>query len=858
MKIGKFIIIFFSVAVFAVYINSCSYLTYSTVTKSSNTDSAYSEPEPDYDVTLDFDYQDFTSYLYMGNRIENFTAYFNTYFKAQQDYDEAFDEFRLSFIAIFNRSIDSLLVNPPVTQSVKDKLNKSIERSSKIIQFHKNSKYIDDAVLLIGKSYYFLSDYINAERKFNEFLSKFSSSVLTDEAILYLARTKNKLSKDKEAENIYLRLLENETEGEIKSLAARDYGVLEYRKGRPEEAAKYFRKSIEYTNDNVRKAESQFILAKLVSLYEPELAAAEYNKVLDYTSDFDLSFYGRLNYAKGLTYNKKFNLADEELTSLRKKYRDEIGYAQLVDLELANNLYAQNKINEAMDKYYEVIVKYPNSIASADAYYFIGRHEEEIENDYLNALVNYKKSVQENASSDYYLLVSEKVSDLDRYFTLQSEVTDSEPINIPENNFEVEKYRAFYNEEKGIEQFNETNKGGNNNDGNDKSGNENDGDQRGDGKGKSGGYKNHYFKNPGDSTEDPIRDGKWDEEQPRNPENSDPGGNQNNPGKKNNPGDEKNSDKTEKDESATDIDTSNVNTDSLKRVQEELDLKAKKDKEFNGYYELAELFTYKLDRSDSAEFYLNLLLQKFNEPEQQSKVLYTLGNFYKSTGKDVKAMETFSKLIGDYSNTIYAIEAKKIIGEVITEDDVVTGTSDIDFKKALELYNDQKYSEAVDLLRNIRSNARQDSIKAKALYGIGFVFENGPLNKDSSLYYYGVLRSEYPESIYTQKISELLDYFAALEENNANDSLNRNSENDTLNDLSDTNNVAPQEINNEDDKKEEVVNPEDENNKTENTEVSPEETGQDGKSQLTPEEIQEMLREAEKEGGDPPPPPPDN
>ncbi|MFZ1323267.1 MAG: tetratricopeptide repeat protein [Ignavibacteria bacterium] len=852
MKIGRYIIILFSVTAFAVYLSSCSYLTYTTVTKSSITDSTYTESDPDYDVTLDFDYQDFTSYLYMGNRIENFTAYFNTYFKAQQDYDEAFDEFRLSFIAIFNRSIDSLLVNPPASQNVKDKLNKSIERSSKIIQFHKNSKYIDDAVLLIGKSYYFLSDYINAERKFNEFLSKFSSSVLTDEAILYLARTKNKLNKEKEAENIYLSLLKNETDGEIKSLAARDYGVLEYRKGRPEEAAKYFRKSIEYTNDNVRKAESQFILAKLVSLYKPELAANEYKKVLDYTSDFDLSFYGRLNYAKGLTYNKKFNPADEELTSLRKKYRDEIGYAQLVDLELANNLYAQNKINEAMDKYYEVIVKYPNSIASSDAYYFIGRHEEEIENDYLNALVNYKKSVQENASSDYYLLVSEKVTDLDRYFTLQSEVTDSQPIEIPQENFEVERYRAFYNEEKGIDQFNETNKGGNNNEGNNKSGNENDGDQRGDGKGKPGGFKNHYFENLRDTTEDPIREGKWEEGQPEDQRNTDPGGNQNNPGKGNNDGDERN---TENNDASTENDTNIVNTDSLKKVQEELDIKAKFEKEFNGYYELAELFTYKLDRSDSAEFYLKLLLQKFNEPEQQSKVLYTLGNFYKSTGKDVKAMETFSKLIGDYSNTIYAIEAKKIIGEVITEDDVVTGSADIDFKKALELYNDQKYSEAIDLLRSIKSNAKQDSIKAKALYGIGFVYENGFLNKDSSLYYYGVLRSEYPESIYTQKISELLDYFAALEENNANDSLNRNSENDSLKDASDTNNVAPPQINNEDDKKEEVVNPEDENQNSDNTEVNPDNSGLDGKGQLTPEEIQEMLRDAEKEGNDPPPPP---
>jgi len=746
-------------------------MTHRTVSNGVVLDSTNYDPEPNYDISLDFDYQDFASYMFMGNRVENFTAYFNTFFKANEDFDEALDEFRTSLISFYNRRLDSLGVTPTVSGVIKEKMDKAIERASKIIQFHKNSKFIDKAVLLIGKSYYYKGDYFNAERKFNEFLSKLSSSLLADEAILFLGQTKVKLGKNEEGAAIFKNLLKSSSNIEIRSLAARDLGIAEYNRNNFSEAVNYFKAAIEFSEDKERKAEGQFILAKILSAYKPELASNEYKKVMDYTSDFDLTFFARLNSAKGLIHNKDFRNATEVLTDIRKKYRDVPEYTQLVDLELANDLYGQIKFNEAKEKYFEVIVKYPNTVASSDAYYYLAKHEEVVNKNYINALINYKKAVEENPTSDFHKESAGKVSTFERYFTLVGDIQDTIKADIPTANAEVEKFRKKYNEEKGVEQ--QQQKGDNKN--GPEAPKEGDGDQTGNGKGRPGGIK--VFLNA-------IADTLEDEKNQQLPSN-DPTPNNKKKGNKN----IKNQSDSLK---PKDNDSLNLQmNDSLKAVNDSLQIKTKEEKVFNAYYELAELFIYKLESKDSAEYYLKLLLTKYPESDKQAKVLYTLGNFYKNSNRKIEAEETLKKIISNYPNTIYANESKKIMGIKVNDSDLFQNPVEEIFKQALSLFNDNKFLFAIAKLQEVETNYPKDTLVAKALYGIGWIYENKFIGKDSSttkdsssnfkdssfnfkdnsylnykdssITYYKKLREKFPESEYARKISPALDYIASLE-----------------------------------------------------------------------------------------------
>ena len=822
----------------------CSYLTHKTYSTENTPDSgSIIVPDPNYNVTLDFDYQDFVSYFYMGNRVENFTAYFNTFYRSKEDFDAAYDEYRSTIISQYNKRLDSLGTVVPINASVKDKLDKAIERSSKIIQFSKNSKYIDEAVLIIGKSYYFQGLYFKAERTFNEFLSKFSSSPLADDAILFLGQTKLRLGKKDEGEKIFKTLAKDADDQVVKSLAYRNLGIMAFNSGNSQKAVEYFESSIKYAVSDERKAEEQFILSKIYSVYKPELAAESYKKVLDYTSDFDLKFYSRLNYAKGLVYNKSFTKADEELDDLRYKYREEPAFTQLVDLEIANSYYAQGKYPQALDKYYEVIVKYPNTAVSSDAYYFLGKHEEEVNKDYLNAYVNYKKATEENINSDYIRESETKSATFQQYFTLEGEIKDSSKVDIPTANANVEKFRRKYNEEKGIENPEETNKN-TNDQGNDNKGNQNnnpDGTRKGEDEGKPGGvketavyYDDDSLKNreraPDENIIIPENEGQPD--QNVKPEGKNPGQTEiPTEGSNENP-----------DEMLSDS-LNSLRLDSINAAQEIAIQKEKEEKKFNAYYGLAELFMYNMQQNDSAEYYLKLLLNEFRESDKRTKILYTLGNFYKNIDKKEEGDSVFQLIIDNYPNTVYANESRKILGLKLEKNVNLNPVDDL-FTNALLQLDSNNYIQAISELEKVEKLFPNDTMVAKSLYSIGWIYENKLVNKDSALSYYNKLRTKFPESEYTFKISPVLDYITSLEQQNKSDSTKVNPEG------SDSLKTAPEEVTSdkgvegdEENKKETVEETKPEENVKETT--KPEE---EGKTTLSQEEIDRLLKETENDG----------
>lgn len=828
MTLAKQLLLVLTISLLLSYQTGCNFITHRTLSNGAVLDSTNDDPEPNYNISLDYDYQDFASYIFMGNRIENFTAYFNTFFKANEDFEEALAEFKTSLISFYNRRLDSLGVTPVVTGGMKDKMDKAIERASKIIQFHKNSKFIDNAVLLIGKAYYYEGDYFNAERKFNEFLSKLSSSDLADEAILFLGQTKVKLGKNEEAVTIFKNLVNNSDDNEIRSLAAGELGIAEYNRGSYSEAVNYFKAAIDFSKTKDRKAESQFILAKVLSTYKPELAANEYKKVMDYSSDFDMTFFARLNSAKGLNYNKDYSNATELLTDIRKKYRDVPEYTQLVDLEIANNLYGQKKLKEAKDKFFEVIIKYPNTVASSDAYYYLAKHEEDVNKNYVNALVNYKKAIEENPSSDFQRESAGKVTTFEKYFTLVGDIKDTIGAEIPTANAELEEFRRRYNDEKGIEQTLENGIEG------PRVPKDNDGDQTGEGKGRPGGNK-VFLKVHRDSTED-VKEPPPLLEQPM----SSP---RNNKGKNNTKDNSENPEGSDTSDSNGNDSLSSFQNDSLKAINDSLEARVKEDKVFNAYYELAELFLYNLESNDSAEYYLKLLLTKYPESEKQAKVLYTLGTFYKNTNRKSEADETLGKIISNYPNTIYANESKKIMGIKVSDSDILQDPVDEIFKQAMMLINESKYAFSIAKLQEVEQNHPDDTLVAKALYGIGWIYENklagsdsSSINyKDSSIVYYKRLREKFPQTEYALKITPVLDYLASLE---VGDTTSAPSPTDTTG-------ISPKDTTSIEAGTDSGIEKEKKEQNPEEVIVDPNNSGEENK--LSQDEIDRLLKESETE-----------
>jgi tetratricopeptide (TPR) repeat protein len=97
--------------------------------------------------------------------------------------------------------------------------NLAIKKSYKLLDVYPNSKWCDDALLLIGKSYYFMTNYTDASKTFNELFANFPNSNLQAESHLYYAKTLLKENKYELAESEFLAITKSDAKDNIKSEA---------------------------------------------------------------------------------------------------------------------------------------------------------------------------------------------------------------------------------------------------------------------------------------------------------------------------------------------------------------------------------------------------------------------------------------------------------------------------------------------------------------------------------------------------------------------------------------------------------------------------------------------------------------
>lgn len=408
-------------ALAALIFASCSTFNYKTYEEQKDVD----DPEPNYEITLNADFQEYTSYMFIGNRTENFGTYFNTFFNARENFDEAYEDYETRVLSTYSERPDSIYAAPNVSQESKDKFNKSIEKASKVIQYHKSSAFMDQAVLLIGKCYFYLGDFLKAERKFSEFVSKLSKSPLIDEALLFLARTQMRLGNYDQALARLDGLIRNSKDKSIIAGSYQAIGEYYLYKKDYETSIKNYRSCIEYSADNNFKAQMQFLIASVTAKQNPAKGSQEFKSVLKYNTSFELEYLTRYNHVKYLILSSNFGGVLKLIEDLRVDYKEYPEY--LSDIEyLAAKYYEQKKeYKTAVKKYKEVIINYPKTIASSDASFSIAGYYENIMGDYMNAYRYYRYSNDENIKGHNAQVNNKKITIFKKYFDLRSTIAGS-------------------------------------------------------------------------------------------------------------------------------------------------------------------------------------------------------------------------------------------------------------------------------------------------------------------------------------------------------------------------------------------------------------------------------------------------
>ncbi|HED37926.1 MAG TPA: tetratricopeptide repeat protein, partial [Ignavibacteria bacterium] len=117
----------------------------------------------------------------------NFTTYFNLYYNANDLFEKAEKDIQNKKQSLFSNKMKYIPGN------ARQLLVKVIEKGSKILQFHKHSSYVDDALLMLGKAFYYQENYQKSLIKFHELLSTQPNTNLTLETNLWIGKVQIQL-----------------------------------------------------------------------------------------------------------------------------------------------------------------------------------------------------------------------------------------------------------------------------------------------------------------------------------------------------------------------------------------------------------------------------------------------------------------------------------------------------------------------------------------------------------------------------------------------------------------------------------------------------------------------------------------
>ncbi len=153
-------------------------------------------------------------------------VYYNTFYNAKQAFNEAEKTRKASKYG-----------QQRINQS---QYKTAIEKSLKIVENYPNSKYYDDALYVLGVSYYFTKQYNKSERRFREIIANYEDSKYIKDAFLYRAKAKLELGETEEAMLAFEELLSEDLESEFKAEAAMGLAMYHFENRRFDESERYF------------------------------------------------------------------------------------------------------------------------------------------------------------------------------------------------------------------------------------------------------------------------------------------------------------------------------------------------------------------------------------------------------------------------------------------------------------------------------------------------------------------------------------------------------------------------------------------------------------------------------------------
>ena len=285
-------------------------------------------------------------------------AYFNTFYNAQQYYQEA-EKIRLQ------KEGETI----PIT--AMDKYGKTVQKCQKVLNDFPESKFRLDAILLMAKARFYRSDYDLALGNLKT-ISELGSEQQIEEAGYWRALCKWKKGNVQTGINELTVLLESSESKNIQSKCHLSLAEIAQELKEPETAMSHLQEGARLTQNRDEKGVIYGRLAEMAfNREEYELAEDGYSNVIAHSLSKNNVEKAHLQILKILRIQKKYRSASRKIKGMLAddKFNRISGN---LELELVQLYRAQGEFSEIETRLESIVNDYQRTLVSAEAYYQFG------------------------------------------------------------------------------------------------------------------------------------------------------------------------------------------------------------------------------------------------------------------------------------------------------------------------------------------------------------------------------------------------------------------------------------------------------------------------------------------------------
>ncbi|WP_176955961.1 tetratricopeptide repeat protein [Catalinimonas alkaloidigena] len=288
----------------------------------------------------------------LSKTYHNILAHYNGYFLAREKMKTSEEGLRSKMVDDYNRVLP---IYPDVTEStasaMQGDMDEIIKKASIPIQRHKNSRWVDDSYVLLGKARYYQYDFENAIQTFKYVNTEGEDDAARHQALIWLMHT----FMDQEEYGNVIAVADYLKKEELNHDNLRDFHLAlahyYYVDKNWSQVARNIEAALPYVQKHDRRARLNFILGQIYQNGQRDSTAYDrYQAVLRNSPPYELSFYTKLNMSQVTELSEGSDVRRIQ-KYFRKLLRDQKNkeYKDRIYYEMARFELKQDNVEKAVD-----------------------------------------------------------------------------------------------------------------------------------------------------------------------------------------------------------------------------------------------------------------------------------------------------------------------------------------------------------------------------------------------------------------------------------------------------------------------------------------------------------------------------